>query len=128
MAVVGIIFVKTVLPETTFAHHAALKVIFRDLSQKQTKHRSELNQTESASAIFLASAVTKNPPVSLVSATLTIVIAGIKTRALLDSGASRNFIDTLFVKSLGLNLVGSSEKIAMAYIRSIAPRHCNCRY
>jgi len=42
------------------------------------------------------------------------MIAGIKTRALLDSGASRNFIATLFVKSLGLNLVGSSEKMVMA--------------
>ena len=82
--------------------------------KSKTKRRSELNQTVSASAVFLASAVTKDPPVSLASATLPIVIAGIKTRALLDSGASRNFIGTLFVKSLGLDLIGSSKKIAMA--------------
>ena len=58
--------------------------------------------------------MTKDPPVSLASATLPIVVGGQETKALLDSGASRNFIDVSFVRSLDLNLAESCERIAMA--------------
>ena len=80
------------------------------------RHYSESSGSESANAAsaLVASVTTKDPPSSLASATLPIIIRGQLTKALLDSGASLNFIDSSFVKDLGLKLTDCSEKIAMA--------------
>lgn len=87
-----------------------IKGHYARVCRKGKNPRLKQNQPDSASAAFLASAVTKDPPVSLSIATLPVVIKGIETKALLDSGASQNFIDVQFARSLGLKFSDSSEK------------------
>jgi len=71
---------------------------------------------------YLASVVA-GAPGCLKSAVVQAKINAISISALLDSGASENFVDKRLVDDLQLKIEGSSSEITMASTKLLAPTH-----